>query len=555
MISSLDALSDRYVDEMAALDPCLAAMMGIAGQDDRLTDYSPEGDAARTDLARRTLAELDKTSLDGSARARVAAGVLRDRLETEIALADAGVRDEALDTTDGPIQRLRQAVELLDQGPATRWEPVLARLAAFPAVLTGLTTSLTAARQRGRVAALRQVARNIEVCRTAPAYLTGLADRYAQYGGGPLAEPLTTAARAASAALHDFAHFLETEIAPHAPTRDALGRDRYALGVRDYLGTTLDLEETYAWGWAELARVEAAMAEEAARILPGAPLPEVLTALDNDPQHRVTGAEAFRRHIQDLADRAIDDLDGTHFTIPEALRTIDCRIPPVPAGIYYLAPAEDLSRPGTVWWTVPGPDTDMITWTVPATMYHEGVPGHHLQLGITTLNTTTLNRFQRTSSELHPGHCEGWGLYSERLMDELGFYQTPAHRLGMLAGGQQLRAARVVLDIGLHLELPIPAGTGFHEGEHWNADLGREFLTRHGGAMTPAEVAFEIDRYLGRPGQAIAYKLGERIWLEARDTARHRDGAAFDLKAFHQHALDLGPMGLDRLRTELTHPA
>ncbi|MCP2343292.1 DUF885 domain-containing protein [Actinomadura rupiterrae] len=555
MTTSLDALADRYVDQMAALDPCLAAMMGIAGQDDRLTDYSPDGDAARAELSRTTLAALDKTPLAGTDHERIAAGVLRDRLETDIALDDAGVRDEALDTTDGPLQRLRQAVELLDQGPATRWEPVLARLTALPAALTGLRTSLTAARRRGRVAAIRQIRRNIQVAHTAPAYLTDLAERYARYGGGPLAEPLTTAARDAAAALHDFATWLETDLAPHAPTRDALGRDRYTLGVRDNLGTTLDLEATYAWGWTELARIETAMADEAARIRPGATVAEVITALDHDPAHRVTGADNFRRHLQDLADRAIDDLDGTHFTIPDALRTIDCRIPPVPSGIYYLAPAEDLSRPGTVWWTVPAPDTEMITWTVPATMYHEGVPGHHLQLGATTLNTTTLNRFQRTASELHPGHCEGWGLYAERLMDELGYYRDPAHRLGMLAGGQQLRAARVVLDIGLHLQLPIPEGTGFHDGETWNADLGREFLTLHGGAMTPAEVAFEIDRYLGRPGQAIAYKLGERIWLEARDTARRRDGDAFDLKAFHQHALDLGPMGLDRLRAELTRPA
>ncbi|RFU39733.1 DUF885 domain-containing protein [Actinomadura logoneensis] len=554
-MSSLDALADRYVDEMAALDPCLAAMMGIAGQDDRLTDYSPDGEAARTDLARRTLAALDKTPLDGTDRERVAAGVLRDRLETDIALADAGVRDTTLDTTDGPVQRLRQAVELLDHGPATHWDAVLARLTAFPRALAGLTTSLTAARDRGQLPARRQIERNLEVCRTAPAYLTGLADRYARHHGGPLTEPLQHAARAAAAALHDLARHLQTETAPHTPTRDALGRDRYTLGARDNLGTTPDLEETYAWGWTELARIETAMADEAARIRPGAPVAEVIAALDTDPAHRVTGAEAFRRHLQDLADQAIDDLDGTHFTIPEPLRTIDCRIPPVPSGIYYLAPAEDLSRPGTVWWTVPAPDAEMITWTVPATMYHEGVPGHHLQLGATTLNTTTLNRFQRTSSELHPGHCEGWGLYAERLMDELGYYRTPAHRLGMLAGGQQLRAARVVLDIGMHLELPIPPGTGFHEGERWTPDLGREFLTLHGGAMTLAEVAYEIDRYLGRPGQAIAYKLGERIWLDARDTARRRDGAAFDLKAFHQHALDLGPMGLDRLRAELTQPA
>jgi uncharacterized protein (DUF885 family) len=136
-------------------------------------------------------------------------------------------------------------------------------------------------------------------------------------------------------------------------------------------------------------------------------------------------------------------------------------------------------------------------------------------------------------------------------MDELGHYRDPAHRLGMLAGGQRFRAARVVLDIGLHLELPIPAGAGFHEGERWTPELGLEFLRSRKGPDTDAAVAFEIDRYLGRPGQAIAYKLGEKVWLEAREAARRRAGSAFDLKEFHRRALDLGPMGLDLLRTEL----
>lgn len=295
------------------------------------------------------------------------------------------------------------------------------------------------------------------------------------------------------------------------------------------------------------------IADAAERILPGEPLPVVLAALDADPAHRIKGADAFRGWIQELADRAIADLDGVHFDIPEPLRRIDCRIPPVEAGVYYLAPAEDLSRPGTVWWTVDDPSGDIVTWTVPSTMFHEGAPGHHLQLGVTTLNPV-LNRFQRVSSELHPGHSEGWGLYAERLMDELGHYRDPAHRLGMLAGGQQLRAARVILDIGMHLELEIPAGSGFHEGERWTPELGFEFLRAHKGPDPDSVVAFEIDRYLGRPAQAIAYKLGEKIWLEAREAARRRDGAAFDLKDFHRRALDLGPMGLDLMRAELARP-
>ncbi|MEU9841787.1 DUF885 domain-containing protein [Actinomadura sp. NPDC048032] len=545
-MTSLDGLADRYVDEFAALDPCLAAMMGIAGQDDRLTDYGPDGVEARAELTRRTLAELGRVPVRGEAE-RIAAAVLRERLEIEAALDEAGVREQFLDTTDGPVQRLRMALELLDQGADTDWEAVRARMAALPGALAGLRASLVRACGRGRVAARRQVLRSASECVGTPAYLAGLA---ARYGDGPLRGALEEASAGASAALGEFASFLSGELAARAPERDALGADRYRLGVRDFLGTDLDLAETYAWGWEELARVESEMAGAAREILPGEPLPAVMAALDADPAHRVGGADAFRGWIQELADRAIADLDGVHFDIPGPLRRIECRIPPVEAGVYYLAPAEDLSRPGTVWWTVRDPSADIVTWTVPTTMFHEGVPGHHLQLGVTTLNRG-LNRFQRVSSELHPGHCEGWGLYAERLMDELGHYRDPAHRLGMLAGGQRFRAARVVLDIGLHLELPIPAGAGFHEGERWTPELGFEFLRGRMGPDPDAAVAFEIDRYLGRPGQAIAYKLGEKVWLEAREAARRREGAGFDLKAFHRRALDLGPMGLDRLRAEL----
>jgi uncharacterized protein (DUF885 family) len=185
-------------------------------------------------------------------------------------------------------------------------------------------------------------------------------------------------------------------------------------------------------------------------------------------------------------------------------------------------------------------------------MFHEGAPGHHLQLGLNVLNTRTLNRFQRMSAELHVGHSEGWGLYAERLMDELGYYELPAHRMGMLAGGQQLRAARVIVDIGLHLELDIPRGVGFHDGERWTPELAVEFVLGRSGSIGGEEFArYQVDRYLGLPGQAIAYKVGERAWLAAREAARARQGSRFDLRTFHRTALDLGPMGLDLLTTEL----
>jgi uncharacterized protein (DUF885 family) len=543
----LDELADRYVDESATLDPCQATLMGIAGQEPHLTDYSPEGFAARAELARRTLAALEAAPVATDA-GRVAAAMLRERLEVDLDLAAAGVPDADLNTIDGPLQRLWRAIEVLDQGSDTPWEAQRARIQALPRALGGLRQSLVRAREDGRVAARRQIEACVRQCSQMPGYLKDLP---ARYGDGPLRDDLDKTMRAANAALESFGRFLAEELAPAAPARDALGRDRYALEVRNFLGTRLDLEETYTWGWAELARIEAEMRETAAKIMPGEPLPAVIAALDADPAHHITGADVFRGWIQELADQTITELNEIHFEIPPPLRQIDCRIPATDSGICYLAPAEDLSRPGTVWWTVPDPAADIVTWSVPAIMFHEGVPGHHLQLGTTVLNTGMLNRFQRLSSGLHPGHCEGWGLYAERLMAELGYYADPAHYLGMLAGGQQLRAARVVLDIGMHLELPIPRGTGFHEGERWTRELGVEFLRGHCGPEDEFFVTFEIDRYLGRPGQAIAYKIGERVWLAAREAVRRRLGAAFDLKAFHQKALDLGPMGLDLLRTEL----
>jgi uncharacterized protein (DUF885 family) len=136
-------------------------------------------------------------------------------------------------------------------------------------------------------------------------------------------------------------------------------------------------------------------------------------------------------------------------------------------------------------------------------------------------------------------------------MDELGYLEDPADKLGML-DGQGFRAARVIIDIGMHLELEIPRDNpfGFHPGEHWTGELGLEFMRQH-ARMDDANIVFEVNRYLGWPAQAPSYKVGERIWLQARDEVKARQGAAFDLKAFHRAALDLGSLGLDPMREAL----
>src|SRR2546430_1404268 len=218
------------------------------------------------------------------------------------------------------------------------------------------------------------------------------------------------------------------------------------------------------------------------------------------------------------------------------------------AAMYYSGPSEDFSRPGRTWYPTLG-KTRFPLWGEVSICYHEGVPGHHLQIAQVRYLASELSRFQRTLAGWS-GHAEGWALYAERLMGELGYLDDPAYELGMLRA-QALRAMRVVVDIGLHLELSIPADERYHPGETWTPDLALPFVMERSGRMPEDFMRSEVDRYLGWPGQAISYKIGERVWLAAREAARQQSGDAFDLKTFHARALNLGPMGLGQLRREL----
>jgi uncharacterized protein (DUF885 family) len=313
----------------------------------------------------------------------------------------------------------------------------------------------------------------------------------------------------------------------------------------------VDLEETYAWGWEELARIEADMATVSQQIVPGGTLDDAVKALDSDPSRTIAGKAEFAAWMQQLADRTIEEMAGVHFDIPEPIRRIECRIAPTSdGGIYYTGPSEDFSRPGRMWWAVPDGTTSFSTWREVTTVFHEGVPGHHLQVAQTAYRKELLNRWQRLMCWVS-GHGEGWALYSERLMDDLGYLADPGDKLGML-DAQGFRAARVVIDIGMHLELEIPRDNpfGYRPGETWDHDRGLEFMRKH-TRMGDDEIKFEVNRYLGWPGQAPSYKVGERIWLQARDDAKARLGDRFDLRSFHRAALDLGSLGLDPLQAAL----
>jgi uncharacterized protein (DUF885 family) len=224
------------------------------------------------------------------------------------------------------------------------------------------------------------------------------------------------------------------------------------------------------------------------------------------------------------------------------------------AAPYYTRPSLDFSRPGRTWLPTLG-RTRFPVWDLVSTWYHEGVPGHHLQLAQWCHLSGRLSRYQTRIGSVG-ANVEGWALYAERLMDDLGYLVDPGHRLGYL-DAQQMRAVRVIIDIGMHLELEIPRDQGvqepFHPGERWTPTLARDFFGRNSGR--PADfLDSELVRYLGGPGQAIGYKLGERAWLAGRDAARAAclaRGEVFDPKAWHMAALSQGSLGLDDLVDEL----
>ncbi|GIF75340.1 DUF885 domain-containing protein [Asanoa siamensis] len=550
----IDDLANRYVDEWAPLNPAGATFVGITGFDDRFEDLSPDGFAAGADLTRRTLSELAGVTPETESE-RVAKEAMQERLGLELARYDAGEVTSEINVISSAVHGLRGAFDLMPTEGAEAVGNIAARLNAFPRAVEQLQVTLREAAAQGHVSARHQMIEVAKQCDiwTDPArdnFFHALADRLE--ADGALRGELDRGAAASTAATQAFGLFLRDELAPLGREKQAAGRERYQLASQYFLGAKIDLDETYAWGFEELARIEGDMRAVAARIVgPGASIDDAVRALDDDPARRIEGKEAFRDWMQSLADKAIGELHGTHFDIPEQIRRIECMIAPTSdGGIYYTGPSEDFTRPGRMWWAVPAGQTEFSTWKEVTTVYHEGVPGHHLQVAQTAVRTELLNRYQRLLLWVS-GHGEGWALYAERLMDDLGYLADPGDRLGML-DAQAFRAARVIVDIGMHLELEIPRDNpfGFHPGERWTPELGWEFMRAHCRVQDDV-LRFELNRYLGWPGQAPSYKVGERIWLQARDDARARKGADFNLKEFHRQALDLGSIGLDPLKSAL----
>ncbi|MGV9768121.1 DUF885 domain-containing protein [Microbacterium sp. NPDC003461] len=547
--TEIDRIADAWVDTSARLSPELGTYIGRAEGQDGFSDYSPAGLDAWADAARSALAQL-RAAAPADDVDRVTQQDLGDQLELDLQLQEARWPLRDLNVIESPSQQVRNVFDLMPTDTTDDWATIARRLRAIPAALGGYTETLRRGIAEGVVPAVRQVA---EVAGQIDRYTAGDGFFATLAGGAAPAEgelPASlraeldrgqAAAREAYAALQAF---LRDELAPVAGEADGVGRELYALHSRSFLGAVIDLDETYEWGVEELARMVDEQERIADRILPGASVEEAIAFLEQDASRKLHGTTALRGWMQRTSDAAVAELGRTHFDIPEPVRALECMIAPTQeGGIYYTGPTDDFSRPGRMWWSVPEGVTEFDTWRELTTVYHEGVPGHHLQIGQAVYNRAELNSWRRLLAGTS-GHAEGWALYAERLMEQLGYLDDPADRLGML-DGQRMRAARVVLDIGVHLGKQRPDGQGA-----WDADHALDFMRRNVN-MEDGFVRFEVNRYLGWPGQAPSYKVGQRIWEQVRDAYAAQRGADFSMKEFHKRALDLGGVGLDTLRTAL----
>jgi len=547
--SAMDDLADRHFDTEALLSPIWMTSLGMDECQDELDDFSPHGLDLHHGLVQSTLEALESTpAVDETDE--VTASALKERLGLAHESHQTGTDLMDISNIASGLHSIREVFDLMPMGTDADWDTIARRLHAIPSAIDGWFESQFAGIEMGIRPAIRQVDALAEQCEgwiKPGGFFDSLIDEAGESEVTAVTRDKLT--HGISTAQHAYASAIETlrnKVRPLAVAEDAVGQTRYELASRSFLGMRVDFAETYQWGLDQVAELEAKQAEICAKLRPGMSVAETKESLDEDPAYLLHGADAMQAWMQARADEAIAELDGVDFDIPAPARRIEAMIAPThDGGIYYTEPSDDFSRPGRMWWSVPEDQTSFSTWRELTTVYHEGVPGHHLQISSAVANKDALNKWRRAGIWVS-GHGEGWALYAEQLMADLGYLSNPAMMLGML-DGQAMRAVRVVIDVGLHCGFTPPPEIG---GTAWTFEKALSYFNAH-VAMDPSVARFEVLRYFGWPGQAPSYKIGQRVWTDIREEARRRAGSDFDLKAFHARALGLGSLGLDTLRQAL----
>jgi uncharacterized protein (DUF885 family) len=539
--STIAKVSEEYVTESAKLSPIASTNLGLPGLDDQLDDFSLAHAEKGAALLRDSIAKISAaTPLNDYDR--IAKDVALERMQSTLDLHDSREAFILWGVLWSPVSSIRQVFEMMDPASPDHIQNITARMKAVSHSFDTWSGAILEVAKEGKVTAKRQVLGVAEQLETfAKGAFTEIAKRFDTEGKNA---ELLSAAKSADEASARLALWLRDTYLPLSNPEDPAGLERYQIWSRHFTGAKLDLEATYQWGKEDLDRINERMWGAAAKLYPDAKtLREVADRLEDDPRYVIHGGDALLKRLREFVDEAVERLDGKEFDIDPRIRFCDAKLAPEgsASAAYYMPPSEDFSRPGTTWFPTMGKEKFSF-WHIASTWYHEAVPGHHLQVATSMVETDRLNRYQRNDAWTS-GHGEGWALYAERLMDELDAFSDPGYEMGYLSS-QALRAARIVVDIGMHLSLPGP------DGKPWNAESAFELL-RDRALLDEVSARSEVDRYLGLPGQAISYKVGERVWMRAREDAKKRLGAKFSLKEFHRYALALGPMGLDPFENEL----
>lgn len=541
-------ISDGYVDELCELFPPLATSLGIPGSDHEWGDgFGMVGIEAGHELILRYRDQFQAHVGDSDPRRALAARVTIGSIDEQLAAYEAGDHYRDLRHLASPFHEPESMFDVMPSETAEHWDNIVRRLQTIEKPYNDYRDRLDEGRLRGITVARRQVTSIIDQSR-------GLAGSNSQFtaildradAADHRNDPLERAVEHARASVGAFGEWLESVYLPDALEDDGVGEDTYRRAADRLVGLEVDPHEAYEWGWQEFHRLLSEMSRVGKQIIPGAEFSEVKEFLESDPVATANSTKELVEYVETVLGQAVEDLSGTHFDLPETIRPLTVQIAPSggPLGVYYLRPSEDFSRPGGVWYSI-GDQAVFPLYQHRSTAYHEGFPGHHLQIATAMFQKESLSRAQRVLT-WYPGYGEGWAMYAEVLMGELGYLENPNHYFGMLAK-QMYRAVRIVVDIGLHLSKTIAVSSPIAPGRPWTFELAAKFMEVY-GFRNPDQAEAEVLRYLGWPGQAIAYKLGEREILSIREETRARLGSKFDLKRFHATVLNHGAMRLDLLR-------
>jgi uncharacterized protein (DUF885 family) len=543
----VDELAERFWEAILELNPTTATIYGDERYADRLEDPGPAGRARNRALMERTMAEAGEFAAeDLPTEDRITRDILQVIAELQIEEDDQSLHQlRVVDQMNGPQQLLPQMAQFQPADTPARLEAFIARLQAYPAFMAanaeilrdGLAAGLTAP----RIVAERSIAQ-IERLLEVPiesAIVPSLVKVAGETDRERVREIVRDVVYPADAA------FLETLKGAYlSSTREdpglwsaPNGAQLYRTAIRSWTTLDLDPEAVHRIGLEELESIEAERREIARAAGLGDDTVAYRAALAADPANVPVSKEA-------LVERAAGDIERAMAAAPAwfgVLPRAGCEVRPVEeykekdaAPAYYYPPAPDGSRPGIYYAN--GYDLPTRTYsTLATTTYHEAAPGHHFQISLETENPH-LNTFRRLGARMVGGaYVEGWGLYSERLADEMGLFRNEGERFGML-DAQAWRAARLVVDTGLH-------------ALRWPRQRSIDFLKSAG--LTGTDAVIETDRYISWPGQALTYKTGQREIERLRAVLSARDGSAFDLRAFHDAVLGHGSLPLATLTREL----